>query len=261
MMTNFFQAIPLWGIFIFTFFIALLSFEGGVLLGKKHRPVSAQEDRSPIGSIVSATLALLAFLLAFTFNLSTSKFDNRRELVIEEANAIGTTYLRAGYLAEPYQTEIRSLLREYVATRLAALQPGRLEQAIKRSDELQDKIWLNAIAVAEKNPNSIVTGLFIQSLNELIDLHAKRVNVVLYVRIPMLIWGALYFILILALGSLGYQVGISHARYMGITFLLILTFSSVILLIVDLDRPQEGFIQVSQQSLMDLLDKFNQSKN
>lgn len=255
-----FQDTPLWGIFLFTFLIVLLAFEGGVLLGKRHRLISEKEDRSPIGSIVAATLGLLAFLLAFTFGLAASKFDDRRELVVDEANAIGTAYLRAGYLAEPYQTQIRNLLKEYISTRLNALKPGKLAEGLKKSEELQDQLWQQAVAVAERNSNSVIVGLFIQSLNEVIDLHAKRVNIGIHIRIPSIIWIALYFVTLLAIGSLGYQFGLTHTRYWGITLLLILTFSTVITLIADLDRPQEGLIKVSQQSLIDLVDKFNETK-
>lgn len=258
MLLNLFQNPSLLTILIFTFLILFIAFEGGFFLGKKHRLVG-EEDRAPIGSIVAATLGLLAFLLAFTFGITANKFEERRMLVIDEANAIGTTYLRAGYLSNPYQTEVENLLKEYVSVRLKALKPDQLAEGIKKSEELQEQLWVQAVAVAEKSPNSVVVGLFINSLNEVIDLHTKRVNIGVHFRLPIIIWSVLYFVTILAIGSVGYQVGLFHARYMGIVLLLILTFSSVLVLIVDLDRPQEGFIKVSQQSLIDLMDKFNKN--
>lgn len=260
MIFDLFMNIPLWGIFIFTLLIVLVAFEGGVILGKKHRLSSEGEDRAPIGSIVAAALGLLAFLLAFTFGIAASKFDERRGLVVDEANAIGTTYLRAGYLVEPHQTQIKHLLKEYVSVRLNALKPEKLAQGLKKAEELQDQLWQQAVDVAEKNPNSVMVGLFIHSLNEVIDLHAKRVNIGIHIRIPIIIWGTLYFVTMLAIGSLGYQIGLTHTRYIGITLLLILTFSTVITLIVDLDRPQEGLVKVSQQSLIDLGNKFSQNR-
>lgn len=252
-----FQDISLFGFLIFTFIVLFFSFEGGVFLGKKHRLISEPEDKSPIGSIVAANLGLLAFLLAFTFGISASKFDERRMFVIDEANAIKTTYLRAGYLPDPYRNEIRNLLKEYVSLRLAAFSYGNIEQGVKGSEDLQDRLWLKAVAVAEKNLNSEAIALFIESLNEVIEMHTKRVNLGIYTRIPIIIWIALFFVTILAIGSVGYQIGLIQAHYLGISLLLILTFSSVIVLIADLDRPQEGFIKVSQQSLIDLIDKFN----
>ena len=244
-------------VLVFTFVVLFCAFCGGVFLGKKHRVTAGQDDRAPIGSIVAATLGLLGFLLAFTFGIAASKFDERRTLVIEEANAIGTTFLRSGYLPDPYRPEIQKLLKEYVSTRLEALKPDQLAQGIKKSEELQDQLWSQAVAVAKSNPDSVVAGLFISSLNELIDLHTKRVSIGVYFRLPIIIWSVLYFVTLLAFGSVGFQVGLFHARFLGIALLLVLTFSSVIVLIVDLDRPLEGFIKVSQQPLIDLMDKFN----
>lgn len=257
MFFDLFQDASFWAIFIVTLLMLFFAFAGGVFLGKKHQLVGNQDDRAPVGSIVAATLGLLAFLLAFTFGIAATKFEERRILVIDEANAIGTTYLRAEYLPETYQTEIEKLLKEYVFIRLEALKPGKLAQGIKRSEELQEKLWAQAVAVAKQNPNSVVVGLFIKSLNEAIDLHTKRVSIGVHFRLPIIIWSVLYFVTILAIGSLGYQIGLFHARYIGITLLLILTFSSVLILIVDLDRPQEGFIKINQQPLIDLMDKFN----
>ncbi|MDP1880917.1 MAG: hypothetical protein Q8K60_08260 [Parachlamydiaceae bacterium] len=261
MFFNLFHTIPLYTIFIFTFLSLFLAFKGGVFLGKKHQLIAEPKDRSPINSIVAATLGLLAFLLAFTFGIAASKFDERRTLVVEEANAIRTTYLRADYLPELHRNEIKNLLKEYISVRIASLSPKNFDQTIKKSEDLQDKLWLQTVTVAEKNPNSVIVGLFIESLNELISLHAKRLNIGIRIRIPFIIWCVLYFVTILAIGSVGYQIGLINARYLGINALLILIFSTVIVLIADLDRPQEGFIKVSQQSLIDLIDKFNKHEN
>lgn len=257
--SNLLVSLPLWGIFVFTFIWIWLAFTSGEILGKWHR-MAEKEDRSPVGSIVGAMLGLLAFLLAFSFGLAASRFDERRVLVIDEANAIGTTYLRAGYLADPYRRQIRDLLKEYVFVRLEALKPGKLEQGVKRSEELQDRLWQQAVVVAEKNLDSDLIGLFVQSLNEVIDLHAKRVNIGIRFRLPFIVWGMLYAVTFLSIGIVGYQFGLAHTRYTGMPILLTLTFASVILLIADLDRPQEGLIKVSQQSLVDLMDKFNANK-
>jgi hypothetical protein len=115
---------------------------------------------TPVGAIIAAILGLLAFLLAFTFGMAASRFDTRRELVLDEANAIGTTYLRAALLPEPHRTEIRSLLRDYVDLRLQAAQPEMTVPALAGSEELQGRLWAQAVIVGEKNPTPI-TGLFI----------------------------------------------------------------------------------------------------
>ena len=178
------DSLPLWGLYVATIVVTLLAVEGGQRLGKYRRQHPEPELEAPVGVKVGATLGLLAFMLAFTFGLAASRFDTRRGFVVDEANAIGTTYLRAGLLAEPSRTEVRNLLREYTDFRLELVTPGKTEEALHKSDELHSRLWAQAVAVGERNPGSIVVGLFIESLNEVIDLHAKRVNLGFRTRVP-----------------------------------------------------------------------------
>ena len=122
--------------------------------------------------MVASILGLLALVLGFTFSLAASRFNAQRQKVLEEANAIGTTFLRARLLPEPQRSEIARLLRQYVDVRLQAVEEGQLERALSQSEELHELLWIQTSAVAEKTSNSIITGVFIQSLNNLIDLHA-----------------------------------------------------------------------------------------
>src|SRR5262249_52033807 len=148
------------------------------------------EKESPVGAMVGSILGLLAFLLAFTFGLAASRFDTRRQTVLEEANAIGTTYLRARLLPEPQRSTLENLLREYVDVRIRGVLENKLAEAAKRSEELQESLWSEAVKAANsKDSNPIMTSLFIQSLNETIDVHAKRVLVSVRSRIPISIWG------------------------------------------------------------------------
>src|ERR1041385_3910873 len=107
------DALPLWGLFIVILLVVLISVEFGYRLGRYRRSRREQEKEAPVGTMVGATLGLLAFILAFTFGLAANRFDIRRELLLDEANAIGTTYLRAGMLPERGQ-QVRDLLRAYV---------------------------------------------------------------------------------------------------------------------------------------------------
>ena len=108
------------------------------------------------------------------------------------------------------------------------------------------------MALGETHPTSIVVGLFIQSLNEVIDLHAKRVTAGLRNRIPGAIWVALFVVAGLSLAAMGYHAGLVATSRSLVVLAVALTFSAVIGLIADLDRPQEGGLQVSQQALLDL---------
>ena len=121
--------------------------------------------------MVVSILGLLAFMLAFS--LAATRFDARRQTVLEEANALGTTYLRARLLPDPQRSEISKLLRDSVDGRIRRVKGGDVAEAITRSEELHASLWSEAIkAAANKDANSNMTGIFVQSLNEMIDLHA-----------------------------------------------------------------------------------------
>jgi hypothetical protein len=171
--------------------------------------------------------------------MAASRFDLRRELVLDEANAIGTTYLRAALVPEPHRSEVRTLLRDYVDVRLEGVESGMVVPALARSVELHGRLWAQAVLAAEKNPTPI-TSLFVQSVNELINLHAKRLTIGLRNRIPTPIWWALYFTALLAMVGVGYYEGLTSATRSLETLVLVVTFSGVLGLLADLDRPQEG---------------------
>jgi len=245
------DALPLWGLFFAILLLVLLSVEGGYRIGKYRRSRSEDEKEAPVGAMVGATLGLLAFMLAFTFGLAAARFDARKQVLLDEANAIGTTYLRAGML--PGQREaIRALLRDYVDARLEAVRSGNVTEGIRRSEELLDQLWTHAAAIGENHPTSFVVGLFVQSLNEVIDLHAKRVTVGLRNRIPGAIWVVLFAVAVVSLATMGYHAGLSRTIRSPAEIAVAFTFSAVIGLIADLDRPQEGALKVSQQALVDV---------
>lgn len=246
------DVLPLWAFFLVTFLAVYAAVEGGYRAGRYRRRVSETEKEATVGPIVGATLGLLAFMLAFTFSMAATRFDARRQMVVEESNAIGTTYLRAGLLDEPHQSQVRGLLREYVDVRLAAVETGDVAAAIARSQELHDALWAHAVALAKNDSHSIVAGLFTQSLNETIDLHASRVLIGVRSRIPIIIWITLYLVAVLAMAQLGYHAGLTASRRSLACVSLVATFSLVMLLIADLDRQREGLISVSQQAMIEL---------
>jgi hypothetical protein len=172
--------------------------------------------------------------------------------VLAEANSIGTTYLRAGYLPEPASSEIQDLLREYVPLRIGTNDYSVVRMNIARSIDLQKKLWSITEELARSNPESEVLVLFIDSLNETIDLHETRVIASIYARVPETILLLLFFGSILTLGVMGYNAGLSRRRSPITAIVLIIILGSVITLVVDLDRPREGFLKVNQQPLFDL---------
>jgi len=201
---------------------------------------------------------LLGFLLAFITGLAANRFDHRRALVLSEANAIGTTWLRAGFLDAPIGEESRALLRDYVDMRLAALDPARRLEARTRSEEIHRELWSRAEAAARARPDSEVVALYIQALNEVIDVHTMRVVAVLSSRIPSSIWLGVIVVVILTMVLVGLHSSYGERENWPGLILLTLVFAAVFTLIIDLDRPTQGMLQVNQQALFDLREQLRE---
>jgi hypothetical protein len=195
---------------------------------------------------------LWAFLLAFLVGIASNRFDERRALVINEANSIGTTYLRAGFLPEPYASQARELLREYAALRLKLVELETNQAAKIRSQTIHQELWKIAEEQTKINRDA-VTVSFINTLNETIDLHSSRVTALEAARMPFTIYIGIYLVAVLGLSMLGFQSGLNGTRNFVVTLVLILIFSLVLLVIIDLDRSWGGFLRVNQQPIKDLI--------
>jgi hypothetical protein len=133
---------------------------------------------------------------------------------------------------------------------LEAAQAGKAE--LVASERLHARLWTEAVAAVQNEPSSVLAGLFIESLNEVIDLHSKRVQAKLRSRIPAVIWATLYIVASLSMAGIGYHEGLTSLRRSPVIVILVLAFSAVIYLIADLDRSQEGLFTVNQQAIVDL---------
>ena len=257
-----FDALPLAACYVIFVAIFALSLELGYQLGKFKSQSTESAKKTSSSGILTAILALLAFMLAFTFGSATSRFDARKQLVFAEANVIKTTYLRTDLLPEPYQDQARNMLRTYAETRLATTQPGQSKQDVLQhldtSEQLLNAIWAQAVAVsAETNHSTRGPRLYLTSVNDLIDMNGKRVAVGLKNRIPVSIIATLMALAVLSMLLRGYKAGQSGSdRELFAATLLILSFSLVLLLIIDLDRPMSGkrLVGVSQQAMVDLIE-------
>ncbi|MCE9547663.1 MAG: hypothetical protein K8T25_19510 [Planctomycetia bacterium] len=244
--------LPLWAVFVVTWAVCMGAVEAGAALAAfTLRRRKEKEPDAPLGSVVGAVLGLLAFILAFTFGIAASRFDTRRQLVLQESNAIGTTYLRAALLPPKEGLEIRRLLREYARIRVN-IAAGGVDETLRKSEEIQSLLWAQTIAVVKENMDSEVRSLFIDSLNQLIDLHQSRKTVGLQYRVPGMVWLCLYLLTVLSMLAVGYQSGMAGTRRLRGTPILAAAFSLVILMIADIDRPGEGLLRVSQQPIADV---------
>jgi hypothetical protein len=234
--------------------VLLVAEELGFRLKGKMRPGSDKIEMADIALILGAVMTLLALLLGFTYAMSEGRFETRRQLVVEEANAIGTTYLRAKALPEPRSSQIQELLRQYLALRVEIAikiddTPEKIREMDNRSKQLHGLIWSHAAALARESPSPI-TSIFLQTLNEMIDLHSKRLAAFRN-RVPFSIYLVLLIVSIITLWLVGYYFG-RRQRGRILTTVVVLLLASVMWLIMDLDQPMRGAIRASQQSLIEL---------
>ena len=254
------DALPLWTVYLLTIGLSFLAVELGYRFGKYWKRRRPDEQENQIEPMIAATLGLWAFLLAFLVSIATGRFDVRRSLVVDEANSIGTTYLRAGYLPEPGASKSRELLREYASVRLQLTELDTYPAARQRSEEIQVHLWGIAEDLARTQPANPVLAIYIDSLNQTIDLHTARITALTVGRIPFANYAGMYLVAILALFMLGFQSGINGNRDLVVTTALILIFSGIMLLIIDLDRPWGGLLRVSVQPIQDLISSFSSFK-
>jgi len=236
------------------FLVGLIAILGACEIGRLLGIRATGRGGDDVSTLEGAVLGLLALMIGFTFAMALTRFEARRDAVLNEANAIGTTALRARLLPAPHSADALKSLREYVKIRLDITQrvvtASELKAAIDRSNEIQEALWQNVKGLAAKDTGVVPTGVFIQTLNEMIDNQGKRLHA-LQSRVPNIVFLALYGVAIVAFLFAGYANGLEARRVRLPIYVMGVLVSAVILLIQDLDRPAAGFISISQQPMID----------
>ena len=255
--SNWLSLAPLWaiGLAIFGGLIA------AVLIGetiRRHRKTetprkgSADAESSEQAITLSSVLGLLALLVAFTFSIALDRFDTRRANVLLEANAIGTTYLRAQLLEQPHRARISKLLTDYTDVRLAAatVSPGPRQRALlATSDRLIVDLWTATVAASPSMRPYSFSHSFLDTMNNLIDMDAAR-KAGRQAHVPAAVFLALFLYQFVAAAVISYVVsGRTSRRTAWVLFAL---FGLLLLLIIDIDRPTSGAITESQEPMLQL---------
>ncbi len=215
-------------------------------------------QNAPVGSVVGAAFGLLAFMLAFTFQIAAGRYEARKELLLEEVTNIRTTWLRAGVVPEPIRSDTRKLLLEYVELRVeVASNPSIINSMMFRSQQILDVLWESVEQLAELDKSSEMYSLYTTSVNDLVDNYNHRVTMTLEYRIPSAILGVLFIITFLSMLALGYQFGISGKGSFRINVLLAIVFALVMFLILALDRPEVGLAKLNQKPMLTLQQQLN----
>lgn len=251
--------IPLIILFLGTIVLVLVSVEAGSALGRRAHHGDNPEKGEPISGVSGAVLSLTAFMLAFTFSMVANRYDLRMQLVRDDANDIRTLYNRTDMLPSPIdRSDARELVKSYLDQRLAYadksnMDPAHMHNVLLDSKRIEKRLWDIAMRNVHGDMNSDYAALLIESLDDVASAQASRVDVVSESRIPSGIWIVLYGLTILGMMSIGYHSAIMQSRRSKATVLLALSFATVISFLVSMDRP-DGFIEVTQQPLIDLKD-------
>lgn len=237
-----------WLLFALLFLLLLAVVEFGHRLRPAAWAQSDVEVRESLAATRDSVSLLLSLLLGFTLAMALPRYEDRKKLLVDEANSIGTTALRAQMLPEPARGKVLQLLSSYVDARLAFSTAGvrgeELQRSLVRTKQLQDDMWKQGVAAVQQSPTPI-TSIFIQSLNESMDLSEKRLAA-LENRVPNAVW------ILLALVSILSCVTIGASERRRIWFVMVvspLAIAIVMALIADLDSPRTGLLQIGQQSL------------
>jgi hypothetical protein len=236
------------GVFLGTSLFVLASAEFGYRLARSRRAGQAEKEE-PVGKMAEATLALFAFLLAFTFGIAEDAYNARRAALVQEAGAIRLTYLLSGVLAPAQGIEIRTVLRQYVDQRLrwdrgAADSPG------KSADDLLARLWNAAAMAGQQHPGEV--DVFLTQVTQMIELEHERQLLREQNRIPAEFWFVVGLLTFLTAFAVGYHSGVAETSRSPTLLALAFALAAVIVVIVDLDRPGTGLINVSERPMLEL---------
>lgn len=248
------------GIYLIPFFCILIPILVGQKYGLYLKSKSVEISDSPVGSVVGASLGLLAFMLAFTFQIVDNRYNERKSLLLDEVTTIRTTYLRAGIIPEPYKSKSRQLLQDYTDLRVNLAKnvtPQNVERLKMESQVILDSLWNYAEILNTQDRSSEAYSLFTSSVNDLNEIYNHRVTYTFEYRIPLTIIVVLFIIAFFSMFILGYQFGISGKENNVIAVIISIVFASLIWLILALDRPEKGFLMLNQKPIITLHEQLN----
>jgi hypothetical protein len=250
--------LPVWATAVLVSATLLVAMEVGYRVGRRKYLATVECSPSEGGDVALASiLALLGLVLAFTFSYTMSRFDSRKQAVLEEANAIGTAFLRAGLAPEPSRSQLRKILRDYAKTRdvtkVNVASSDAIRRVVERSLAAQSRLWpATETLVRSASTAGPVEVAIVQSINEVIDVHGKRLLAVTD-RLPGEVFMLLVFIAGIAMFILGFHAGRQGSLSRWRLALLGFVLAAVITVITDFDRPATGLVRVNQQPIVDLI--------
>ena len=239
------------------FVVQLAAHEVGFWIGRRQT-ARHEAPVEGVGVLVGGVLGLLAFVLALTLSFASERFNDRRSGTLAEANAIGTAWLRAKAVEHPRGVEIAQLLEQYIKVRTTFVQashsPAELQEIDRQTNALQSAIWAHLTTIVREQPNPVSTSLM-ASLNEVFDMTTAE-RFAFELRLPPQVFWLLIGLTLIGMGVLGYQLGLRGPRIRMLAATLALTWTVVIVIILDLAAARIGQIRTSVAAYEWTLDSF-----
>lgn len=247
-----FTSLPPWALSLALLVLMVIGREAGYALNRVRLSRGhADGDDSKVDFALGAVLGLLALLIGFTFSLALERYETRRTLVVSEANAMGTTWLRFDLLEPDARDKTRDLMRQYASARLAyglADSTERQAEASKRADDIQVRLWGEIVTAVTPYRSTAFPQVLLNPANEMIDLAGER-KAAAAAHVPARLMGTLAVYCIVAAGLTGYLRG----SFRSATTLVFVLVALALGLVVDLDLPNKGLIHVPQEPIADFI--------
>ncbi len=226
---------------------SLLAFGIGRYIGIRWLPESESEHTSS-ELLDGAVFGLLGLLIAFTFSGAVSRFDDRKDWVIQEANAIGTAYLRLDLLTLEMQPALRTLFRQYLDTRLEVYQKlpdlKASEAALAHANALQGEIWSAAVKACQATGSVPATTLLLAALNEMFDIATQRTIVALEMHPPAIVFMMLFSLVLISSALAGYTTAGTRGYRLTHAVIFAIITAGTVYVILDIEYPRLGLIRV-----------------
>jgi hypothetical protein len=247
---------PLWGIGLALVGVFFVAAELGFFTYKRVRRNPGDKSANDEVQVLSTALVLLALLLGFTFSMALSRYDERRNQVVQEANDIGTAWLRAGLYDSEAARQLQDTLHRYARTRVAESLKGDTEGAYVdlqlEGVALRNRIWALTAEVTAPEPATPQAASLVAAVNAVLDTATRR-EAAIEERIPGQVMGLLIVYSVISAALLGYVFGAYGSPHRITGLVLFMLLSMTLVLIIDLDRSQGGGVRVNQQPLRDVI--------
>lgn len=260
---RFLDSIPILLYLLLAITIMILALEAGYRVGRHYRRNPDKSQMAQVRAIMGASLALLAFMLAFSFAVAQRHFEERTDAYLLEVTAIDAAYRGASLLDHQSMSEARELLRQFVQLRrdtFSAEERGEVEEIVmqlRKAERLHDRLWQVADSSMQSPGDSIDDSIFSNAILAMIRANDERLQHTMFNRISTVIWLTLLSMSTLSMIIMGYQAGLTGKRSLIATWALAITFAAVLTLVTDLDRPQMRLFKMNQSLMVELQNRID----